>query len=346
MPQLRILSWNIQDLGTSQVDDASFLDMIAAVVHNYPTDVLCILETKANEGDRLGKLLKPKINAKTGKTWDHHSSTKSGPRSKKPENYVFLWETSAVTAAGSWQFPKMPPKIGFIRQHDKERWPYLGEITFNGKSIWLVAMHSTFTQCEIVECNQNLAEIPEVAAGGKKKPNVILMGDFNDAGANGRKPKRGMYSFEPLYDMSTTAAENYLCALDEKTSLKTKETVGALATLSDARSEEYDHFFWRSTGGELTNPVAKTIDLVADLLKGQYLHDHGKAVYNGWAKRKNDDEKKPANIKKRKRAKRPDWVDLPLFGPTDDVTSNAKAFEVYRDGISDHLPIHLTIDVA
>lgn len=351
MPQLRILCWNIQDLGTDQVDDADFVALMADVIHNADVDLACILETKANEGARLAGLLKAGLDPLTGKVWSHHSSPQSGPSSNKPENYIFLWDSAVVTAAGGWQFPATPPAAGFTRKHIKDRFPYFGEITFNGRAITLLALHTTFASTEVVECNQNLATIPEVATGAGTRANVILMGDFNDnaaAGPGRRKHRRGQYSFEPIYDITTTAtaAENYVCALDELTSLKTKVgAAGALTTVA-ARASYYDHFFWRSTGGQLTNAVGTTLDVLVDLQVGNHLHARGKAVYNNWAARKNAENAKPSVIKQRSVKKRAAWVDLVPFGPADNVNTVQLAHQVYSDGISDHLPVRLVIDVS
>jgi endonuclease/exonuclease/phosphatase family metal-dependent hydrolase len=350
VPQLRILCWNIQDLGTDQVDDASFVAMMVDVIHNAGVDVACILETKADEGTRLGGLLKTGLDTATARTWSSHSSPKSGPSSNKPENYIFLWDTAVVTAATGWKFPATPPAAGFTRKHIKDRFPYFGEVTVNGKSITLLALHTTFAGTEIVECNQNLATIPEVATGVGAKANVILMGDFNDkaAGAGRRKHRRGRYSFDDLYAITktATAAENYVCAHDDLTSLKTKTGAAGWAATTDARASYYDHFFWRSTGGQLSNAVGTTIDLLVDLQVGHYLHARGKAVFNNWAARKNAEAATPAAIKQRKVKKRPVWVDIAPFGPADDVTTVQLAHKVYFDSISDHLPVRLVIDVS
>lgn len=341
MAKLRIICWNIQDLGTSQVNDDSFLNMIVAVIHESAVDLACIIETKADEGTRLAGLLKSKLDTKSGRTWAFHSSTKSGPQSNKPENYVFLWDTAVVTNAAGWKFPDQPPAEGFPNKHVKCRFPYLGKLTVNGKTITVIAFHTCFERVDIVECNQNLETIAECLDA-----NVILMGDFNDKAENGLPPKRGRRSFDNLRKLGATAPEHYACALDEKTSLQTKKNAAGWTTTLDPRESFYDHFFWRSTGGELTNPAGSTVDLLASLQKGNYLHDLGKAVFNNWAKRKNAEQATPVAIKQRKRKKRPPWVDIVMFLATDDVTTVQVAHQIYFDSISDHIPIRLVIDVS
>lgn len=342
MPQLRILCWNIQDLGTDQVDDASFIDMMVAVIHNNPVDLVCILETKADEGTRLGGLIKAKLDVATAKTWGVHSSTKSGPSSNKPENYVFLWDQAVVTAAGGWKFAAELPKKGFINAHIKSRYPYLGDVTVNGKTITLIAFHTCFERVDIVECNQNLSFIAEISS----KPNVILMGDFNDKAVDGLPVRRGRRSFADLYAIGATGPEHYACALDERTSLKTKKNAAGMATTADARFSYYDHFFWRSTGGQLSNAVGSVVDVIAHLHNGQYLHTLGKTVFNNWAGRKNEEEGTDVAKKQRKTKKRPAWVDIVTYLPADNITTVAAAHGIYVDGISDHLPVRLVIDVS
>jgi len=344
MPNLRIICWNIQDVGKDQVDDPDFVSMMVELIHHHGADLVCILEAKADAGLHLGDRVQAGLDVKTLKTWRSHSSTKSGPKSSKPEHYIFLWETGVVTNATNFRFPTMPAKVGFINTHIKSRFPYMGDFTVNGKTITVIGFHTCFTNVDIVESNQNLAQIPEI----RGTANVILMGDFNDkAAAPGeRKHRRGRASFTDLYTLSATAAHCYSCPIDVPTSLKEKTSVGGAMTTAAVRLSEYDHFFWRSTGAQLSAPVATVVDVIDDLMSAHYLHDIGKTVYNNWADRKNVEESKPAMIKRRHREKKEPWVDLVPFGAAHAVTTVAEAHKIYRDGISDHLPIRMVIVVS
>ena len=329
MADLRIICWNIQDLGIAQMADLNFEKILVEVIHKNQAHVVCILETKGCQGVVLKDALKTGLSSKTGKTWAGEHSVRSGPKSNKPEEYVFVWDTTVVTGNSFHipdhaQDPAYPKSgYGFINTHLKSRYPYVGKFTVNARSITIVAFHTCFETKHIVNSNQNLAQIKAVI----DDPNVIIMGDFNDSATGGKAGKGKKKSFDYLYEMGPEAACHYVCALDVETSLKSPKNAdsGSWGTTADVRASKYDHFFWRSVTGQLSAPTATVIDVIADLRDGQYLHDLGKAAFNKWTSLPNSKGT--------------------AFGPGAKITSVQEAHLVYASAISDHLPVFMQITV-
>ncbi|MBL8236673.1 MAG: hypothetical protein JNM66_04595 [Bryobacterales bacterium] len=331
---VRFLSWNIQDLGKDQVKDAEFIGMIADVITNETANLVLILETKADQGDELGK----RVKAVLGANWDHNASKpKSAPKGTKPENYVFLWNKTVITSATGFQYPDKQ-KIGFPNTHltpkkqSPSRFPYMGKFKAGATTVQVVAYHAPFNAVDIPVANQRLAEINEV----KSEKEVIVVGDFNDTHQSSKSYSyKGQSTFGPLKALKFSAKLK-----KTKTSLKSAYVI-TWANSLDCRSEEYDNFFVK-TSGDLTVKSAKVVDLIVDMTKPNYLHARAKKVFDGWAGRKNAEEAKPAKIKARKRAKRAPFV--PFVLPVPDRATFDQAYDAYFRAVSDHLPILLEVD--
>lgn len=308
------------------VNDDDFVVFVAKVIAHTNVHFACIIETKSNKGDDFGKRLAKKL----GSTWRHHSSTPSAPTGTKPENYVFLWETGTVTAAGSFKFPdndhpKTKLKLGFPRQHGSRRpsrFPYQGKFTIGGKAVLIVAFHTCFTGVDIAEANQNLAYITEVI----NESNVIVLGDFNDHPTAGRT-YRGDRGFEPL------EAIDFKHTLAEPTSLK-HIYEASWASTADCRSSAYDNF-WVKGKGDLDSPAAEVVDVIDLVTHPKTLHDDIKKVFNNWAKRTNA----------YKATSRKPWTDIVPYAANETITTLEDTHEAYFVAVSDHLPIKLKVKV-
>jgi len=328
MAQLIILSWNIKDLNEAQVNDPEFIALVVKVIQQEGAQLVSLLETKSDKG----KDLCAKLTAKLGNSWRSAYSGKSAPYSNKPENYVFLWD-SAVVAAGAaskFKFPdaQLPP-IGFPNRHGNtakkrpSRFPYIGEFKVSNTTFTCVTFHTTFTAVDIAEANQQLAQINEV----KNEPNVIIMGDFND---NPAKPRtyRGKTSFEDLLNVC-----KFRACITDKTSL-CQAYLPSWTTTAHCRASVYDNFFVK-TAGDFSLLSAQVIDLVDALMHGKYLSQHGRRLFNSWAKRENSIKSKKKN----------GWTMIPEFQAGETIATIEDAHEVHWVAVSDHLPIRLEMTV-
>ncbi|GJJ04329.1 hypothetical protein RugamoR64_48670 [Duganella rhizosphaerae] len=328
MAVVNILSWNIKDLNEAQILDVNFIALVAKVIQVQNAHLVSILETKSDKGLDL----RTKLCAKLGKNWDSIHSDKSALHSNKPENYVFLWDTTVVKkgSAAKFKFPDAQnPRVGFPNMHTSKkspsRFPFMGEFKVANTTFTCVVFHTTFTAVHIVEANQNLAQINEV----KTDTNVIIMGDFNDHPTLGKsRSYKGKSSF---LDLTTTL--NFKSHINAKTSL-CQAYLPSWTSTADCRASEYDNFFLKSAG-DFSNPTATVVDLVSDLQHPNYLSQLGKALFNSWAKRENVTKAKT----------KPGWTAIKEYGKLEKIATLEDAHEVHWVAVSDHLPIHLKLTV-
>lgn len=325
---LNILSWNIRDVGQDQVDDTDFIKLVAKVVHEEQCNFVSILETKGDLGNELGK----RVAKKLGAGWAWHSSAKSAPWSNKPENYVFIWKRTVLglvqsffpddKKGGAYQNLAFPHKHNNAKNKSPSRFPFVVKFSVdpNGAKIPLtvVSFHTCFTNAWICEANQNLAEIPEVSADA----NVLVMGDFNDHPDYGRTYK-GVKSFHKLTNtlgFSVEVADETSVAADYQGGWSTTDTL----------SSKYDNCFVKLGGGHVSQ-TGRVVDLMDALTTGKYLESLGKKVFNNYVTRKNVEYAKKGKIL------------IDPFGAGDSIADPEDAHEVYREAISDHLPISLKL---
>jgi endonuclease/exonuclease/phosphatase family metal-dependent hydrolase len=344
MPKtVRILSWNIQDLGADQIADADFINFMKLVVSQESADFVSILETKSNLGATLGTTLANKLGAAS---WASDSSPKSPPHGNKPENYVFVWKKAVFTKVnafipddtfgGGYATLKFPHLHNNPKKKSPSRFPYVGHFTVKvGASsvpLSFVAFHTCFVQAWIPEANRNLAKIPDVK-DGVTNPNMVVMGDFNDHPSFGNTFK-GKGSFQSL---EANGKRKCTHRVNDKTSLAS-DFLSGWAASTDPRSKEYDNFFVR-LANKHTFKKAAVVDLIDRIQKGKKtnkiaLEGPAKKLFNAWVGRKTAEYAAKGKV-----------FAIQAFGAGDNIADVEDAHEVYFNAISDHLPITLELEL-
>ena len=162
--QLKIISWNVENLGKSKSD--STITYIANTLKDY--DVVALQEVVAGYGgtQAVAKLAE-ELNRK-GTKWEYVVSEPTSGNSYKKERYAFLWKTSKVKKVGeAWLEKKYSLEI--------DREPYYGTFKYNEKTITLVNFHA------ITKSKQPETEIKYFKFLPLEYPllNLMFIGDFN-----------------------------------------------------------------------------------------------------------------------------------------------------------------------
>ena len=189
---IRMLSWNIQNLGRTK--STSEIEQIAAILNPY--DLVAIQEVVAIDpaGAQAVARLVDELNRK-GEKWDYVVSNPTRSKGKRKERYAFLWKPHRV---------KVLWRGALVKDLQKKitREPFLLEIQWNEQHVYLCNYHS-----------RNYKENPEKEIAVlidfilAKKKTCILLGDFNTFSNHP--------VFTKLYDSNYTAAVK-----DIKTTLK------------------------------------------------------------------------------------------------------------------------------
>jgi endonuclease/exonuclease/phosphatase family metal-dependent hydrolase len=162
--QVKILSWNIENLGKSKSD--STIQYIASVVKHY--DIVALQEVVAGYGGaqavaRLANALNRK-----GSQWDYVVSDSTSSSAYKTERYAFIWKTSRVKKIGkAWLEQKYSLLI--------DREPYYATFEYDKKQFTLANFHA------ITKSRQPETEIKYFKFLPDTYPNLnlIFLGDFN-----------------------------------------------------------------------------------------------------------------------------------------------------------------------
>lgn len=162
--QVKILSWNIENLGSSKSD--STIVFIANTIKDY--DVIALQEIVAGDGgaQAVAKLAN-ELNRK-GSKWDYTISDPTSSSAYKTERYAFLWKTSKVKKIGdAWLEKKYHLEI--------DREPYYCTFQYNNKEFTLVNFHA------ITKSKQPETEIKYFKFLPVQYPklNLVFLGDFN-----------------------------------------------------------------------------------------------------------------------------------------------------------------------
>lgn len=162
--QVKILSWNIENLGSSKSD--STIVFIANTIKDY--DVIALQEIVAGDGgaQAVAKLAN-ELNRK-GSKWDYTISDPTSSSAYKTERYAFLWKTSKVKKIGdAWLEKKYNLEI--------DREPYYCTFQYNNKEFTLVNFHA------ITKSKQPETEIKYFKFLPVQYPklNLVFLGDFN-----------------------------------------------------------------------------------------------------------------------------------------------------------------------
>ncbi len=162
--QLKIISWNVENLGKSKSD--STITYIANTLKDY--DVVALQEVVAGYGgtQAVAKLAE-ELNRK-GTKWEYVVSEPTSGSSYKKERYAFLWKTSKIKKVGeAWLEKKYSLEI--------DREPFYGTFKYNEKTITLVNFHA------ITKSKQPETEIKYFKFLPLEYPllNLMFIGDFN-----------------------------------------------------------------------------------------------------------------------------------------------------------------------
>ncbi|HBK83013.1 MAG TPA: endonuclease [Flavobacterium sp.] len=162
--QLKLVSWNVENLGKSKSDSA--ISYMAGVLKKF--DIIAIQEVVAGYGgSQAVAKLADELNRMGGK-WDYVVSEPTSSSPYKTERYAFLWKTSIVKKIGdSWLEKKYHLEI--------EREPYYGTFEYQSKQITLANFHA------ITKSKQPETEIKYFKYLPEQYPhlNLIFLGDFN-----------------------------------------------------------------------------------------------------------------------------------------------------------------------
>ena len=162
--QIKLLSWNVENLGKSKSD--TNITFIANTINDY--DVVALQEVVAGYGgaQAVAKLA-DELNRK-GSKWDYIISDPTSSSAYKTERYAFLWKTSKVKKIGeAWLENKYHLEI--------DREPYYCTFDYKGKSFTVVNFHA------ITKSRQPETEIKYFKFLPEVYPNLNLLfvGDFN-----------------------------------------------------------------------------------------------------------------------------------------------------------------------
>jgi deoxyribonuclease-1-like protein len=162
--QVKICSWNIENLGKSKSE--SNIIFMAKTLKVY--DIVAIQEVVAGYGgaQTVAKLA-DKLN-RTGAKWDYVISDPTTGSAYKSERYAFLWKTNKIKLKGkAWLDKKYQLEI--------DREPFLGTFETNAKTFTLVNFHA------ITKSRQPETEIKYFKFLPVEYPilNLVFIGDFN-----------------------------------------------------------------------------------------------------------------------------------------------------------------------
>lgn len=162
--QLRVCSWNIENLGKSKSE--ATIDFIANTLKSY--HVIALQEVVAgNGGTQAVAKLVDALNRK-GSKWDYVVSDPTVSSAYKTERYAFLWQPSKVKKIGTaWLEDKY--------KHEIDREPFYCTFSYDEKNITLVNFHA------ITKSKQPETEIKYFKFLPAEYPtlNLFFIGDFN-----------------------------------------------------------------------------------------------------------------------------------------------------------------------
>lgn len=129
--QVKILSWNIENLGKSKSDTT--IIYIASILSDY--DIVAIQEVVAGYGGAQAVArLADELNRK-GNKWDYTISDPTSSSAYKTERYAFIWKTSSVKKIGkAWLEEKYHLLI--------DREPYYATFEYDKKQFTLANFHA------------------------------------------------------------------------------------------------------------------------------------------------------------------------------------------------------------
>jgi endonuclease/exonuclease/phosphatase family metal-dependent hydrolase len=232
---LKIISWNIQNLGKSKLKNDTILEYIAKIINPY--DIIAIQEIST---DVYGSKVIAKLDAildRMGSKWDYTISEPTEGLGK--ERYAYLFKT------------KVKLKKAFLEKNFEtsiQREPYLANFVFEGVDYMLLNLHLVHEDKNPGREAESLCLLHEF------KGKNIVMGDFNLS--------QNSASFNCL-------KKSYKPALvDEKTSLKMKKKDG------ESLNKEYDNAFYSPEVKLLSSKVIHFYKDFNSLEEARKISDH------------------------------------------------------------------------
>ena len=239
--QVRILSWNIENIGKSKSDNE--INYIANIVKDY--DILVIQEVVAGYGgaQAIAKLA-DELNRK-GSKWDYTISNPTSSSAYKTERYAFIWKTPVVKKIGKAWLEK--------RYHlEIDREPFYCTFEYKNKQFTVANFHA------ITKSKQPEREIKFFKYLPTVYPNlnILFVGDFNCPQSHS--------VFNPLKKMGYQSVFQ-----NQKTSLKKK------CKSNNCLASEYDNIWFNKNKIKIKN--SKVIHFYKDffdLVEARKISDH------------------------------------------------------------------------
>jgi len=220
--QVKIVSWNIENLGKSKSDNE--INYIANTIKDY--DIVAIQEVVAGYGGAQAVAsIADELNRK-GSKWDYTVSEPTSSSAYKTERYAFIWKTAVVKKVGKAWLEKL-----YHLEIDRE--PFYCTFEYKSKQFTIANFHA------ITKSRQPETEIKYFKFLPAAYPdlNILFVGDFNCPQSHS--------VFNPLKKMGYTSAFQ-----NQKTSLKKQcENNNCLAS-------EFDNIWYHAKKVQLNNSKA------------------------------------------------------------------------------------------
>lgn len=236
--QVKLLSWNIENLGKSKSEET--ITYIANTIKDY--DVIAIQEVVAGYGGSQAVVKLVDALNRMGNKWDYTISNPTTSSAYKTERYTFIWKPSRVNKVGdAWLEQKYNLEI--------DREPYFCTFSYDNKEFTVVNFHAITKSMQPETEIKYFKYFPENYEG----LNLIFVGDFNCPQSH--------TVFNPWRKM------NYFSAFkNQKTSLK-RACKG-----KNCLASEFDNIWFNTSKIELVESKAihfyndfKNLDLASDV---------------------------------------------------------------------------------
>lgn len=242
---LKILTWNIQDLGKSK--NIQEIYQIAQVIKDF--DVVAIQEVVAIDpkGAQAVAKIADELN-RMGYKWDYSiSDPTNSPSSNISERYAFLWKASKLKLVSK---PFLDSKLESVINRE----PYIAEFKLkkDSESFYLITIHAKVFNDKPEEEIIYFQEYPKRL----QTENIVILGDFN------LNEKHSVW--DNLYQIGFKSSIQ-----NAPTTLKRKCKKGKYLNYS------IDNIYYNTSNIELIN--SGRIDFVNDcknLKRARFLSDH------------------------------------------------------------------------
>ena len=233
---LKVISWNIQNLGKSKLENDSILLYIAKKINPYDIITIQEISTSIWGAKVIAKL--DDILDRMGSNWDYTLSDPTEGEGK--ERYAYLFKTSKVKLKKAYLDKNLETSI--------QREPYIGKFIYNQKEYTLFNLH-------LVPQNKNPEiEVEALCQLNNLPGKNIILGDFNLSQNN------------PSFNCLKNKYKPSL--IGEKTSLKMKNKNGVVL------NKEYDNAFYSSEVKLINSQVIPFYKDFSSLEEARKISDH------------------------------------------------------------------------